>query len=323
MSPRRSLLSRVFLANALILVVAFALLASLPITVSWPATGAELTVLVGGLAVMLVANLLLMRRVLTPLRRLRHAMTAVDPLRPGQRIDVGARSIEVADLTRAFNEMLDRLEEERRESTRRTQSAQEQERRALSLELHDQVGQNLTALLLQLDVASRSATPEQRQALDASVDTVRECLDQVRGIVRRLRPEALDDLGLSRAIEHLCDRVEHDSGIVIEHALDPELPALSSDAQLVVYRVTQESLTNVVRHSRARRVTVQLGPRDDGVRLSLTDDGTGTAPGHREGSGIRGMRERALMIGAAFRLGAGESSGTRVVLDIPKEETRP
>ncbi len=320
--PRRTLLARVFLANALIFVVAFALLALLPITVSWPATAGELGVLLGGLVVMLVANLLLMRRVLTPLGRLRQAMTAVDPLRPGQRIDVGARSVEVAELTRAFNEMLDRLEAERRESSRRTQSAQEQERRALSLELHDQVGQNLTALLLQLDVASRTATPELETALDASIDTVRECLDQVRAIVRRLRPEVLDDLGLRSAIDHLCDRVEHDTGMIIERDLDRDLPLLSSDAQLVVYRVTQESLTNVVRHSRARRVSIELRPRAAGVQLKLTDDGVGAVAGQREGSGIRGMRERALMIGAGFRVGPGDGSGTTVVLDIPKEETR-
>lgn len=209
-------------------------------------------------------------------------MSSIDLLRPREPVDVGARSSEVAELTQAFNEMLARLDHERRESARRAQSAQEQERRALSLELHDEIGQN-----------------------------------------RRLRPEALDDLGLISAIDHLCERVGNDSGLAIERSLDPGLPGLSSDAQLVVYRVTQESLTNVVRHSGACRAIVELESCDDGVRLRVADDGAGTPSAENEGSGIRGMRERALMIGAALHVGRGAPTGTEVVLDIPAEELRP
>ncbi len=322
--PRHSLLWRVFSANAIILILAVAFLAVLPVTVSWPVQLGESLVLAGGLLVMLFANLVLMRRILTPLGRLRAAMTRIDPLGPRGPVDVGARSVEVAELTLEFNRMLERLDHERRESSRRTQAAQERERRALSLELHDQVGQNLTALLLQLDVASRAAgTPEQRSALQTSTETVRESLEQVRSIVQRLRPEALDDLGLLSAIGHLCDRVGHDTGMLIDHAFDPDLPTLSPDAQLVVYRVTQEGLTNAVRHSGAQHVMVELAASDGGARLTVTDDGIGAPPDARDGSGIRGMRERALMVGAALRVDPLPASGTQVVLDIPPEEALP
>lgn len=321
--PRQTLLRRVFSANAVVLVTAVVLLALLPVTVSWPVNAGEALVLAAGLLVMLATNLVLLRRVLMPLGRLRDAMATVDPLRLGETVDVGARSVEIAELTSAFNDMLRRLDDERRDSARRAQSAQERERRALSLELHDQIGQNLTALLLQLDVASRfAATPAQRAALETSLQTVRDCLEQVRGVVRRLRPEALDDLGLVSALEHLCDRVGHDTGLLVDRSLDHRIPPLSPDAQLVVYRITQESLTNAVRHSGAGRVLVRLEPARGGARLTVTDDGTGMSDQAAEGSGIRGMRERSLMVGAALRVVPRRPSGTSVTLEIPAAEVR-
>lgn len=322
--PRRSLLWRVFSSNAIVLIAAVMGLAVLPVTVSWPVSSDELIVLTGGLAVVLLLSLAMFRRILTPLARLRQAMRTIEPLAPRERIDVGARSVEVAELAEAFNDMLDRLAEERRQSSHRAQSAQEQERRALSLELHDQIGQNLTALLLQLDVAARSAeAPAQRSALEASIATVRECLNQVRGIVRRLRPEVLDELGLVSALEHLCGRAAADTGLTIECSCDPGLPRLSADAQLALYRVAQESLTNVARHSGARAASVALERHESGVRLTVADDGVGPPADDNEGWGVRGMRERALMIGAALEVRRRVPRGTEVVLELPHEETRP
>lgn len=320
-APRGSLLWHVFAANAAVLIVAVGSLAFLPVTVSWPVSRGELILMAVGTVVMLAVNLVLLRRIFTPLARLRETMAAIDPLRPGDRVDVGTQSPEVVALAGAFNEMLDRLEGERRVSSRQAQAAQEQERRALSLELHDEIGQNLTALLLQLDVALQTADAQQRRTLTTAVATVRDCLDQVRAIVRRLRPEALEDLGLVGAIGHLCSRVARDTGLRVERSLDRSVPALNADAQLVVYRVTQESLTNIVRHAEATRATVWLAPHGDGVRLTVADDGRGAQP-LAEGSGIRGMRERALMIGATLRVAPRVPTGLEVVLDVPGEERR-
>lgn len=320
--PRRSLLWRLFSTNAAVLVAAVVALGLTPLQVSVPVTFGEGLALAGGLLVVLYLNLLLMRRALGPLGRLWQVMRAVDPLRPGQRIDVKAKSIEVADLTQAFNDMLDRLERERRDSARRAQAAQEAERRWLSLELHDEIGQAMTALLLQLDVISRSATTAQRPVLDTAVDTVRDCLERVRAIVRRLRPEGLDDLGLPSALTHLCDRVAGDSGIVVDRLLAPDLPVLSPDARLVVFRVAQESLTNVVRHAAASRASLRLERHDGGVRLEITDDGLGIGPAVPGGSGIRGMRERALMVGSALTVEPLTPRGTRVELTVPAAEVQ-
>lgn len=319
--PPRGLLWLIFGANAAVLTATAVLLIALPVTVSSPVTASEAGIIAAGLVLTLAVNLLVTRRLLRPLARLRAAMLSVDPLRPGQRISLDAGSIEVAELTRAFNLMLERIEAERRGSARRTQAAEEAQRRALSLELHDQVGQNLTALLLQLDVASRSADPRQLAALEASVATARETLDQVRSIVRGLRPEALDDLGLARAVRSLCDRVSGDETLRVDCRIDPQLPRLTPDAELVVYRVTQESLTNILRHSGTHEAIVELRPAGGGVTLTVRDAGTGFAPDADEGSGIRGMRERALLIGARLKM-TPASPGTEVRLEVPPAEVR-
>jgi signal transduction histidine kinase len=152
---RVSLLWRVFAANIMVSVVAVALLAWTPATVHRVATGGELVVLAIGLAVMLTVDLLLLRRAFAPLRRLAAVMSAVDPAQPGRRAEApeGAGR-EVVALASALNAMLDRLEGERRESARRTLEAQESERLRIARELHDEVGQTLTAIALRAERAA-------------------------------------------------------------------------------------------------------------------------------------------------------------------------
>ena len=317
--PRRSLLARLFFTNAAVLLVATAVLVASPITVSSPVNPAEGAVIFAGLVAMLGLDFLLLREALGPIRRLRGAMTAVDPLAPGQRLAVGARTSDVAVLERSFNEMLERLEAERRDSARRAQAATEAERRRVALELHDEVGQNLTALLLQVDLAAR-ADDGQRQAVLGEVrETARASLDHIRAIVRRLRPEALDELGLRSALLNLCDRVTRDTGLAVSPRFADDLPPLSADAQLVVFRVAQEGLTNVVRHAAASAARVELDAAGGGVRLTVSDDGTVAAP-LVEGSGVRGMRERALLIGALLTVEPRASGGLQVALDVPAAE---
>jgi two-component system sensor histidine kinase UhpB len=308
------LLWRVFLGNAVVLTVATLLLVLTPATVSFPVALTEAVVLAGGLAAMLAFDFVLLRRALSPLGRLRRLMADVDPLNPGARAVVGDADPEVEELARAFNEMLARLEEERRESARAALAAQEAERVRIARELHDEVGQALTAVVLQLERAARETGSA--HVADAREDA-RATLEEVREIARRLRPEALDDLGLRSALAALTLEVSRRTGLRIERRMSRRLPALSAEEELVVYRVAQEALTNVVRHSEARAARLEIAPRDGRVELTVRDEGSGFAPdGAPDGGGLRGMRERAVLVGATLAIESAEGEGTTVRLSL-------
>jgi two-component system sensor histidine kinase UhpB len=308
----------VFSTNAVVLAAATLALVLSPATISFPIALAELIVLVGGLAAMLALNFALLRRAFGPLRRLTAVMRGVDPLRPGGRAPVPDGDPEVAELTRAFNEMLDRLEFERRDSARRALGAQERERLRIARELHDEVGQVLTAVVLQLDRLQRTTEPERRAELEETREAVRGSLREVGAIARRLRPEALDDLGLPSALAELTNDVERRAGVRVERALAAGLPVLSDDEELVVYRVAQEALTNAVRHGAPRHASVRLRSVGGAVELEVHDDGAGFKVGaNGEGAGLRGMRERAVLVGAVVDVTSAPGAGTTVRLRLP------
>lgn len=315
---RSSLLWRVFATNTVVFVVAAAVLAWAPVTVHRVATPRELVILGIGLVVMLAVDLLLLRRAFGPLRRLVAVMSAVDPVQPGRRAEPpGGAGHEVVALARALNAMLDRLEGERRESSRRALAAQEAERARIARELHDEVGQTLTAIALRAERAAglvdRAA---QSQALAEIADTVQRSLEDVHRIGRELRPEALDDLGLVNALIALCSRVDGHGGLHVRRELAWQLPPLSAEVELVIYRVAQEALTNALRHAHANIVTVGLVAGEGSVVLTVRDDGHGLPRDVHE-RGLTGMRERAMLIGAELEVEASPGKGTEVVLRVP------
>ncbi|MFH8369647.1 HAMP domain-containing sensor histidine kinase [Streptomyces sp. NPDC018031] len=316
-----SLFWRIFGLNAVVLGTATALLLWAPVTVSVPVLLTEAVILVCGLVVMLVANAALLRWGLSPLDRLTRLMTTVDLLRPGQRPVAEGRG-EVAELIRTFNAMLDRLEAERAASSARVLLAQEAERRRIAQELHDEVGQSMTAILLALERAAVEAAGPLRGELRQIQEITRGSLDEVSRLVRRLRPGVLDDLGLVSALTSLTNDFATHAGLRVRRRFDSELPALERETELVLYRVVQESLTNVARHADATQVDVSLCRSGDAVELSVVDDGRGTAA-TCEGAGIRGMRERALLIGAAFDIAPASRAGTRVRLTVPVPGSSP
>jgi len=311
-SPFIPLFWRLFVPNAAVLLGAGIVL------MIQPANG-RVVALAGGLAVLLTVNLVLMRRAFAPLARLAGLMDAIDPLDPGRRLPAIGPASEVTRLTDAFNAMLDRLETERRESGYRALVAEEAERRRVAAELHDEIGQRLTAVLLQIDRLSRAAPAELRDEFASTLSATKETLEVVRGLARRLRPEVLDELGLIPALRNLCDRIEDGTGLVVRRWLDPELPSLSEDAELVVYRVAQEALTNAVRHAQTDEAHLALAARDGEVELVVHDAGVGVREHTTEDSsgGIRGMRERALLIGARLEVVPAPGRGTDVRLHVP------
>jgi two-component system, NarL family, sensor histidine kinase UhpB len=314
-----SLFWRVFLVNAVLVTAAVFLLAVTPLTVSDPATTSQLLYLSLGLIVLLAANVALLRVSLQPLQRLTQLMGRIDLLQPGDRLEVsGARELNL--VSSGFNDMLDRLEQERQVSSSRSLGREEEERRRLAGELHDQLGQGMTALLLQLKTVMDEAPQRLRGELMEAQTIARGNLDEVRRIARRLRPTVLDDLGLAYALLALADAAQEQTEISIVRRVDAETPQVSEAAELVLYRIAQESLTNAIRHASASQVELVFGVIDAGrtVELAVHDDGRGMlyATGV-EGGGIRGMRERALTIGAELVISSRAGSGTSITVKVP------
>jgi two-component system sensor histidine kinase UhpB len=276
-------------------------------------------VLVAGLPLLVLwlVNLYLLRGAFTPLRRLSEFADHVDLLHPGRRLEARSRTAEVVVLGDAINRMLARLEEEQRLSTRRAIAAQEAERQRIAQELHDEVGQMLTAVLLELDSASRHAPAAVRAQLSQTIEVARAGLEDIRRIATELRPEALDELGLPGALIALSDRIGRRAELAIEREIDRDLPRLTEEQELVVYRVTQEALTNVLRHSGSQTARVALHSDDGQVSLDVIDHGRGLA-GAQPGTGVLGMRERANLIGASLAIADGRDGGAHVQLTIDR-----
>ena len=324
-SPQRrrwSLLWFVFLANCSVLVVALLLLTFSPIEIDAPIKTGQFLLLLAGFVVLVGMNLLVLRRVLRPLLQLTELMSSVNPDRPGKRLsDVELRSAEGQALAGAFNAMLDRLESARHEAARTALAAQEAERLRVARELHDEIGQTLTAITIQAERAAESDPAAASAALNQVAEAVRESLDEVRRIARELRPEALDDLGLVNALIALCNRINVQDGLIVERRLQSTLPPLGPDVELVIYRIAQESLTNAVRHSGAGRATVSLEADAEMLALRVVDDGSGMPTRLPDNtSGIAGMRERALLVGGRLSIASRPSGGTEVELLIPVDE---
>ena len=315
MARRHSLFWRVFAVNAGLLGTIALLLLFTPVEIDAPITRTQALIVAGGLLITVVANALLLRPVVAPLERLARRMETVDLLRPGPRLPV-SRSDEIGRLLAAFNRMLDRLERDRQESGRRVLAAQEAERVGIARDLHDEVGQVLTGVLLQLNSIAEGA-PEHREELDQAREAVRRALDEVRRISSELRPEMLEHLGLVSALTELSSSFARASGVRVDREFDTSLPKLAPEVELAVYRIAQESLTNVARHAQASRVEIALERGHDSVVLRVVDDGRGFDGAPEEHGGLRSMRERALLVEGALAIKDGARGGVEVRLEIP------
>ena len=317
-SPRdiRLLWRTYFLTSAVFVAATLALVLS-PQTITDPMRPGEVAVLVMGAVVVLLLNAALMRRAFAPLERLAAAMTTIDLRRPGQQVPIYGRDAEIVKLTDAFNAMLRRLEHERRSSSRAILSVEESERRRLARELHDEVGQRLTAALLHLSRASRASPDPARGIVDQASDVVRSSLESVREISVRLRPAALDDLGLRSALVALCERIQADARMKVHVDLPSPFPALDGEEELAIYRVVQEALTNVARHASARTIWMSAGVSDGFFLVAVEDDGQGFDDGAAAGTGVDGMRERALLVSGALEFARSSRGGAAVTLVLP------
>jgi two-component system sensor histidine kinase UhpB len=271
--------------------------------------------------VALTAYLLVLRRRRVPLESLIEEMEKVDlgspqPLVPAS-IDGIGETPEVERIELAFMRMLRRLEAERLRAGSAALRAQEQERARVARDLHDEVNQSLTGLLLRLEAVREAAPPELEPEIARTKALANQAMGELLSLARQLRPTALDDLGLVAAIEGQVEQLRR-AGLTAELNAERSFAGLADDVQLVVYRVAQEALTNAARHAEASRVEVSLRRSGGGVELTVADDGRGFAFEQSEGGlGIAGMRERALLVGGRLTIESRPGQGTTVRLSVP------
>jgi two-component system, NarL family, sensor histidine kinase UhpB len=281
-----------------------------------------------------VVNFILLRAAFAPLRRVLTTIQAVEHGNLSARVDVRVSDADTATLARAFNGMLDRLAEMRDEAAGLTLRAQEDERRRLALELHDQTGQSLTALTLHAQAIGQTLAHEQSEAaIRAQLQAERlnalaqRTLAEVQAIARQLRPSLLDDLGVVAALSWLAADAEERLGVSARVKIDGnELEGgarIPAEIATALYRIAQESLTNAVRHGKVRHVAIALRSSAQALTLIIADDGAGFTPGDttagREsgGLGLYGMRERARLLGGSLRLRSAPGCGCVVRATIP------
>src|SRR3954464_10966539 len=307
----RSLLNQLLAVNAA-LVAATAIVALLV-----PEDPQGIILLGTAVVAALLVNSLMLKRRLVPLEDLLTTLERVDPTTPGLRASApGSAPSDVQLLTAGFNRMLARLEEERVAGGRAVIRAQEEERARIAQDLHDEVNQALTAILLRLQAAALDVPPGLRSELKEIQTLATQAMEELLTLPRQLRPTALDDHGLVPALASQVADFGERTGIRASFHRHGDMPALSDEEQLVLYRVTQESLSNVVQHSRASNVRVELSSIGR-IVLRVRDDGCGFKPGGRTGRlGVSGMRERALLVGGRLNVFTAPGEGTTIELTM-------
>jgi two-component system sensor histidine kinase UhpB len=317
-----SLAGQVLAVNVL-LVVATLFAASAAANLNLDLHDERLSFLLLALTIVLVllVNMMMLRRRFLPLERLIARIEAIDPAAPGElTLPPEEEGEEVARLATAFRRMLGRIEDERRRSGRLVLRAQEEERRRLARDLHDEVNQALTAILLRLEALSQAAPPELAEELTELKRLVNQAMNELLQLARQLRPTALDDHGLLPAMVSQVRRFAAQTGIKADLNATGENMPLQPDEELAVYRIAQEALANIARHADASLVEVDLRSGDGGVELKVRDDGRGFSPdhaGHKGGLGLGGMAERARLVGGELTIDSRPGSGTELCLRVP------
>jgi two-component system sensor histidine kinase UhpB len=319
MKKRESLSGQVVAANLLLVVTAlFAASVASSLDLKITDERFEFALLAMTVILVLLLNILMLQRRFSPLDELIREIEAIDPSDPSAFRAPEEPVEEVGRLAHAFAELLERIEAERRRAGRLQLRAQEEERKRVARDLHDEVNQALTAVLLRLEALTQIAPPRLREELSETKTLANQAMGELLQLARQLRPTALDDHGFVPAIEEQLRRFKAQYGIATSLSTSGELDDLGSDQQLVLYRVTQEALNNVVRHARAQSVSVDIARVDGSVALEVIDDGAGFDLGDEDrGLGLEGMAERARLVDGEFDIVSNPGRGTTLKLRVP------
>ncbi len=342
LSWRLSLFEKVILVNALMLIGEA--LAGLWITSHSLESHHYLidtTFIVGATVLSLCINILLLRASFRPLFSLLSTICLISSGQTQTRAASLPADTEIGELAQAFNRMLDRLEDTRREQAMLILQTQEEERRRVALELHDESSQNLTALLVHTEILQQSLqmlpaaslTPEARTQLRSGLmqltQLAQHTLESIRMLALQLRPAVLDDLGLAAALRWLAEdcrerlRISVDFHLEAPHTLVPG-KEYSSLYETTLFRIAQESLTNIARHARATHVSIKLVQNEKSVYLCVKDNGQGYEVSQkRSGLGINGMRERVSLLKGTLDLHSEPGKGSTVEATLPLPAPAP
>jgi two-component system sensor histidine kinase UhpB len=280
----------------------------------------QLLVLVLALLLSFVVNLWMLQRRFAPLGSLIERIERIDPAQPTTLELEGDPVDEINRLAQSFKRLLEGIEDERRRAGRLVLRAQEEERRRLARDLHDEVNQALTAILLRLEVLAHDAPPGRAEEVAELKRLVNQAMEELLNLARQLRPTALDDHGLVPAIDAQLKQFASRTGVAARLHTEGDPGGLGDDAQTAVFRITQEALANVGRHAGATSVEVELSVNGAGAELRVRDDGQGFRPGEADpgsGLGLRGMAERARLVGGELDVRSAPGGGTTVHARIP------
>jgi two-component system, NarL family, sensor histidine kinase UhpB len=283
---------------------------------------------VAGVFLSLAVNALILRLALSPLELLEETAARVQGGDLQARVPISpVADRELERLSHTFNAMLDASAADRarlREVAARALGAAEEERKRIARELHDETAQTLAALLIRIRILRRNGDPEALvEGLEALRTEIGDALEGVRRYARGLRPPALDELGLLPAIDSHVRWLSEATGLTIEASADPSIDGLlPPEAELAVYRIVQEALSNVVRHSGAKHVELTVARAPAAVIVTVADDGHGFSTADvmstdGSGLGLFGMQERAGYLGGRVDVSSQPGTGTRVRAEIP------
>lgn len=287
----------------------------------------------------LITNTFLLRASFRPLYNLLATIREISKGKTDARANLLPSESEVGELAQAFNTMLDKLEAARREQTMLIIQAQEEEQRRIALELHDEAGQNLTALLIHTELLSQriqafpanAISPQAQEQLNSGIARMNTLLQQtlegVRVLAQQLRPSTLDDLGLAASLRWLVEDCRERLHLTVDldiNGLTHGKQGLPSAYEVALFRIAQESLTNIARHAHAQHVLLSLDCHPHDIILSIVDDGNGyDIAQQKEGLGIFGMRERAELLRGRLTIRSEVGTGTDVKVRLPLPVENP
>ncbi len=330
-SPQRRLLAlpvmlKVLLANSMVILVGATLGTYLATRIQQPNGTAILVGFVAtGWLISVLINFILLKIAFHPLTQLRETMQRVQAGNTDLRAPLTGQDPEADQLADAFNVMLETLADSARTRAAQILTAQEQERKRIARELHDETSQVLTSLLISLKVLEESITGEEaRQRVEDTRSLVHQTLRAIRNLSIDLRPRALDDLGLLPALRWYIKEYQQKCKIEVEFTTTNIKERFPSAIETALYRIVQEALTNTAKYARATKVQVSITEEDGMVRATISDNGKGfdaqtvlKMPWQERGLGLAGMHERASLLDGSLLISTEPGKGTTIEVALP------